>query len=116
MDFNGNSRSFIKFRYEQKSYLHEKQYQYFSLNFYADEDTVKITKEKRAMNFLWLAKLYPRINEFAEKTGNWSLKSQDCMEVKEVPEDYVQGLFNEYNTNIECFLNKTISDVKNDNF
>ena len=116
VDFNGNSYSFIKFRYEQKSYMHDKQYQHYSLDFYADADVVKISKEKRAMNFLWLAKLYPRINEFAEKTGNWSLKSRDSMEVKEVPEDYVQSLFNEYNTNIEAFLNKTISDVKNDNF
>ena len=38
------------------------------------------------------------------------------MVVKEVPEDYVQSLFNEYNSNVEAFLNKTISDVKNDNF
>lgn len=116
VDFNGNSRSFIKFRYEQKSNMHDKTYQYHSLDFYADGDIVRITKEKRAMNFLWLAKLYPRINEYAERTGNWSLKSHDSMEVKEVPEDYVLDLFNEYNTNIEAFLNKTISDVKNDNF
>lgn len=116
VDFNGNSRAFIKFRYEQKSYMHDKQYQYHSLEFYSAENIVKIAKEKRAMNFLWLAKLYPRIEEYAERTGNWSLKSQDAMEVKEVPEDYVQHLFDEYNTNIETFLNKTISDVKNDNF
>ena len=96
--------------------MHDKTYQYHSLDFYADGDIVRITKEKRAMNFLWLAKLYPRINEYAERTGNWSLKSHDSMEVKEVPEDYVLDLFNEYNTNIEAFLNKTISDVKNDNF
>ena len=116
VDFNGNSHAFIKFRYEQKSYLHDKKYQYDSLEFYNDENVVKITKEKRAMNFLWLAKLYPRINEYAERTGNWSLKTQDAMKVKEVPEDYVQDLFNEYNANVETFINKTISDVKNDNF
>lgn len=117
VDFNGSSHSFIKFRYEQVSYMHDKKYQYHSLNFYTDEDSVKITKEKRGMNFLWLAQLYPRVNEYAEYTGNWSLKSQNSvMCVKEVPEDYVQRLFNEYNTNIETFLNKTISDVKNDNF
>lgn len=116
VDFNGSSYSFIKFRYEHKSYLHDKQYQHYSLEFYADADVVKISKEKRAMNFLWLAKLYPRVKEYSEITGNWSLKSQDCMVVKEVPEDYVQSLFNEYNSNVEAFLNKTISDVKNDNF
>ena len=117
VDFNGNSRSFIKFRYEQVSYMHDKKYQYQSLNFYTDEDSVKITKEKRAMNFLWIAELYPRVKEYAEYTGNWSLKSQhSVIEVKEVPVDYVQRLFNEYNTNIETFFNKTISDVKNDNF
>lgn len=103
IDFNGNSKAFIKFSYQYKKSNGDKRFEEYSLNIFDDGRTSYVQREKRGMNYRWLVNsLYLRLSEYCHATNNLVTNSNRL--VKEVSAEYVEGLFRAYEGTIKEVL------------